>query len=92
MVSVGFGSNKKTRHCLPDGFKKFLIHNKAELEVRTMAAALCALSRETCSHLPCLESTAPNPRAWLTAVDVFGLAVADKLVARGRCYVASRSC
>lgn len=38
MVSIGFGSNKKTRHCLPDGFKKFLIHNKAELEVRDMAA------------------------------------------------------
>lgn len=27
MPSIGFGSNKKTRHCLPDGFKKFLVNN-----------------------------------------------------------------
>jgi large subunit ribosomal protein L32e len=27
MPSIGYGSNKKTRHCLPDGFKKFLVNN-----------------------------------------------------------------
>lgn len=36
MVSIGFGSNKATRHMLPDGFKKFLVHNLAELEVLLM--------------------------------------------------------
>lgn len=27
MPNIGYGSNKKTRHIMPDGFKKFLIHN-----------------------------------------------------------------
>ena len=29
MPSIGYGSNKKTRHMLPDGFKKFVVHNVA---------------------------------------------------------------
>merc|ERR1719379_1149452 len=36
MVSIGFGSNKKTRHMLPDGFKKFVVNNVSELEVLLM--------------------------------------------------------
>merc|ERR1719181_1801365 len=36
MVSIGFGSNKKTRHMMPDGFKKFVISNISELEVLLM--------------------------------------------------------
>lgn len=32
MPSIGYGSNKKTRHLMPDGFKKFVIHN---VQVRT---------------------------------------------------------
>ena len=27
MPSIGYGSNKKTRHMMPDGFKKFVVHN-----------------------------------------------------------------
>merc|ERR1712072_289195 len=27
MPNIGYGSNKKTRHLLPSGFKKFLVHN-----------------------------------------------------------------
>ena len=27
MPSIGYGSNKKTRHLMPDGFKKFVVHN-----------------------------------------------------------------
>ena len=27
MVRIGYGSNKKTRGLLPNGFKKFLVHN-----------------------------------------------------------------
>ncbi|KAJ7383562.1 60S ribosomal protein L32 [Desmophyllum pertusum] len=37
MPSIGYGSNRKTRHLMPDGFKKFVIHNVKELEVLLMA-------------------------------------------------------
>merc|ERR1712141_807850 len=36
MPSIGYGSNKKTRHLMPDGFKKFVIHNVKELELLLM--------------------------------------------------------
>ncbi|XP_071955698.1 large ribosomal subunit protein eL32-like [Antedon mediterranea] len=37
MPKIGYGSNKKTRHMMPDGFKKFLVHNIKELEVLMMS-------------------------------------------------------
>ncbi|EGW14589.1 60S ribosomal protein L32 [Cricetulus griseus] len=33
MPNIGYGSNKKTKHMLPSGFRKFLVHNVKELEV-----------------------------------------------------------
>merc|ERR1712055_101408 len=36
MPNIGYGSNKKTRHVCPDGFKKFVVHNIKELEVLLM--------------------------------------------------------
>ncbi|KAG6546619.1 hypothetical protein Mapa_011808 [Marchantia paleacea] len=36
MPNIGYGSNKKTRHVLPSGFKKFLVHNVADLELLLM--------------------------------------------------------
>jgi large subunit ribosomal protein L32e len=36
MPNIGYGSNKRTRHMLPNGFKKFLVHNVRELEVLLM--------------------------------------------------------
>ncbi|KAM7098976.1 large ribosomal subunit protein eL32-like [Molossus nigricans] len=36
MPSIGCGSNKKTKHTLPSGFRKFLVHNVKELEVLLM--------------------------------------------------------
>lgn len=36
MPNIGYGSNKKTRHMLPNGFYKFLVHNVSELEVIMM--------------------------------------------------------
>merc|ERR1711915_769666 len=36
MPSIGYGSNAKTRHMMPDGFKKFLVHNVKELELLIM--------------------------------------------------------
>merc|ERR1712018_537338 len=39
MPSIGFGTNKKTRHCCRDqlGFKKFLVHNIDELNCLMMS-------------------------------------------------------
>ncbi|KAH8290339.1 hypothetical protein KR054_002029 [Drosophila jambulina] len=36
MPNIGYGSNKLSRHMLPTGFKKFLVHNVKELEVLLM--------------------------------------------------------
>ncbi|CAK9188573.1 unnamed protein product [Ilex paraguariensis] len=36
MPNIGYGSDKKTRHYLPNGFKKFVVHNVKELEVLMM--------------------------------------------------------
>merc|ERR1712048_749271 len=53
MPNIGYGSNKKTRHVLPDGFKKFLINNVSDLELlmmynRTYAAEVASsVSRKT---------------------------------------------
>merc|ERR1711977_183068 len=53
MPNIGYGSNKKTRHMLPDGFKKFVINNVSDLELlmmynRTYAAEVASsVSRKT---------------------------------------------
>jgi len=36
MPNIGYGSNKKTRHMLPNGFYKFLVNNVSELEILMM--------------------------------------------------------
>merc|ERR1712071_167073 len=36
MPSIGYGTNSKTRHCMPDGFLKFVVHNVKELELLMM--------------------------------------------------------
>jgi len=36
MPNIGYGSNKKTRHTLPNGFLKFVVNNVAELEMLLM--------------------------------------------------------
>jgi large subunit ribosomal protein L32e len=36
LPSVGYGTNVKTKHVLPNGFKKVVISNAAELEVLLM--------------------------------------------------------
>ncbi|GAA5917438.1 hypothetical protein JCM6882_008664 [Rhodosporidiobolus microsporus] len=36
MPNVGYGSNKKTRHVLPCGFKKFVVHNERDVELLLM--------------------------------------------------------
>uniref|UniRef100_A0A8C5QG92 Methyl-CpG-binding domain protein 4 n=1 Tax=Leptobrachium leishanense TaxID=445787 RepID=A0A8C5QG92_9ANUR len=43
MPNIGYGSNKKTKHMLPTGFRKFLVHNVKELEVLMMSnKSFCA--------------------------------------------------
>eukprot|EP00301_Raphidiophrys_heterophryoidea_P005556 c1231_g1_i1.p1 GENE.c1231_g1_i1~~c1231_g1_i1.p1 ORF type:complete len:150 (-),score=25.95 c1231_g1_i1:69-482(-) len=36
MPKIGYGNNKKTRHVLPNGFKKFTVNNARELDVLMM--------------------------------------------------------
>lgn len=36
MPNIGYGSNKKTRHMLPNGLYKFLVHNVDELDILMM--------------------------------------------------------
>ncbi|KMT17293.1 hypothetical protein BVRB_2g039910 [Beta vulgaris subsp. vulgaris] len=36
MPNIGYGSDKKTRHFLPNGFKKFVVNNVNELELLMM--------------------------------------------------------
>ncbi|CAH2004765.1 unnamed protein product [Acanthoscelides obtectus] len=36
MPNIGYGSNAKTRHMLPTGFRQVLVHNVRELEVLLM--------------------------------------------------------
>merc|ERR1712189_29477 len=36
MPNIGYGSNKRTRHMMPDGFKKFVVHNPKKLELLLM--------------------------------------------------------
>lgn len=36
MPNIGYGSDKKTRHYLPNGFKKFVVCNVNDLELLMM--------------------------------------------------------
>ncbi|EJU05320.1 ribosomal protein L32e [Dacryopinax primogenitus] len=36
MPKIGYGSNKKTRHLLPNGLKKMLVHNVREVDILLM--------------------------------------------------------
>ncbi|XP_058570317.1 large ribosomal subunit protein eL32-like [Neofelis nebulosa] len=64
----GYGSNKKTKHMLPSGFRKFLVHNVTELEV------LLVLNRSSCAevahHVSSKNHKASVERAALLAIRV----------------------
>lgn len=36
MPSIGYGSNKKTRHMMPSGHKAFLVQNPRDVELLLM--------------------------------------------------------
>ncbi len=42
MPSIGYGSNARTRHMMPNGLKKFLITNVADVEMLLMHNRLYA--------------------------------------------------
>lgn len=44
MPNIGYGSNKKTKHLLPNGFLKYIIHNVSDLNLLLMHNR-CAHSR-----------------------------------------------
>jgi len=52
MPNIGYGSSKKTKHLLPNGFLKFIVHNVSDLNMLLM-------------HNRCGRATA-CPRALLT--------------------------
>ncbi|KAH9410429.1 PREDICTED: 60S ribosomal protein L32-like [Rhagoletis zephyria] len=45
MPNIGYGSAKKTKHMLPNGFRKVLVHNIKELEVLMM------MNRRYCAEI-----------------------------------------
>ncbi|XP_074260170.1 large ribosomal subunit protein eL32 isoform X1 [Saimiri boliviensis] len=57
MPNIGYGSNKKTKHMLPSGFRKFLVHNVKELEVLLMCNKNGKVGKQT-SH--CRNSPLPT--------------------------------
>jgi ribosomal protein L32E len=36
MPNIGYGSSKKTKHLLPNGFLKFMVHNVKDLDMLLM--------------------------------------------------------
>merc|ERR1712121_601368 len=42
MPSIGYGSNAKTRHMMPDGFRKFVVHNVADVDLLMMKGSYAA--------------------------------------------------
>nr|XP_034360894.1 60S ribosomal protein L32-like [Arvicanthis niloticus] len=47
MPNIGYGNNKKTKHVLPSGFQKFLVHSVKELEV--LLIPMC--SKSNCAKI-----------------------------------------
>merc|ERR1712058_86378 len=76
MPSIGFGSNKKTRHMMPSGHKAFLVHNPKDVELllmhnRTYAAEIAhAVSSkkrvEIIGKAKALGVKVTNPKARVT--------------------------
>ncbi|XP_033066640.1 60S ribosomal protein L32 isoform X1 [Trachypithecus francoisi] len=62
MPNIGYGSNKKTKHMLPSGFRKFLVHNVKELEVLLMCNKVLKLQGQ--GKAPCNWGRTIEPGAW----------------------------
>merc|ERR1711983_629397 len=42
MPNIGYGSDKRTKHMLPNGFRKVLVHNLKELVLMMQNKSFCA--------------------------------------------------
>jgi ribosomal protein L32E len=60
MPNIGYGSNKKTKHMLGNGFLKFVVHNVGDLNLLLMHNR-CARPRLSRAALPGSQLTAPHP-------------------------------
>merc|ERR1711924_533539 len=63
MPNIGYGSNKKTRHVLPNGFKKFLVNNVADLELLRCTTAPTLLRLPTPSRRRPVRPSSSVPRS-----------------------------
>jgi len=76
MPSIGYGTNKRTRHLMPSGHKAFLVHNEKDVDLllmhnRTYAAeighAVSSRKRvEIIAKAKALGVKVTNPKAKLT--------------------------
>jgi hypothetical protein len=51
MPNIGYGTDKKTRHYLPNKFKKFVVHNVSELELLMMHNRYEPTQTDACWYL-----------------------------------------
>uniref|UniRef100_A0A8I3WYY8 60S ribosomal protein L32 n=1 Tax=Callithrix jacchus TaxID=9483 RepID=A0A8I3WYY8_CALJA len=65
MPNIGYGSNKKTKHMLPSGFRKFLVHNVKELEVLLMCNKYIETKQLAQGHPGRLAVTTLQKLGWL---------------------------
>ncbi|PSS37698.1 hypothetical protein PHLCEN_2v391 [Hermanssonia centrifuga] len=70
MPKIGYGSNKKTRHLLPNGLKKFLVNNVREVDLLLMHnktfAAEIAHNVSSRNRITILERHATHANSWYT--------------------------
>ncbi|ELW69366.1 60S ribosomal protein L32 [Tupaia chinensis] len=68
MPNIGYGSNKKTQHVLPGGFRKFLVHNAKELQVLLLCTkSYCAEIAHSVSSKNRKDIRVTNPSARLSS-------------------------
>ncbi len=62
MPNIGYGSNKKTRHLMPNGYLKFTVSDVAELELLMMHNSkrihpATSAKVQVCVHIPAAQDT-----------------------------------
>jgi large subunit ribosomal protein L32e len=71
MPSIGYGSNKKTRHMMPSGHKAFLVHNTKDVE-------LLLMHNRTFAAEYVFRSTIPDPSGVTNNLNRIGHAVSSR--------------
>lgn len=57
MPKIGYGSNKKTRHIMPNGFRRFVVSNVSDVELLLMYVSLFLTPGTTTRTPPRLPTT-----------------------------------